>query len=443
MESYQIIWNNALKELQKSVSTIHYDVLKTYEAIDLDGSKLILLAKTSTFFDTVKTKLTDKILDVLKKLNTGITQVDIFVGTNKEDYIASSSMEITEADGSPLNPNYTFEKFVVGESNRMCYSAAKAVSDAPSEAYNPLFIHGSSGLGKTHLLHSIANSLKITHPKKKVLYVTSEQFFSEFINIIRTGKAYADASALSFKNKYRSVDVLIVDDVQTLTSKQQSMEEFFHTFNALYAENKQIILSADRKPKELDMDTRLITRFEGGLITEVLPPDIETKIAILQKKAQDKKHILSLEVASYIAEVSEDNVRSLEGLLNKVIFASQLNEKPITLSLAMDALKESVTSENTETITASRVIDIVCAYYKIDKSDLLSKKRDRELVEPRQICCYLLTELTSIPLMTIGQAIGKNHATVIHSRDKINELIGIDKRIESEVKDLKNLILKK
>ena len=443
MESYTIIWNDALKELQNSVSTIHYEILKTYTAIDLEGSKLVLLAKTSTFFGTVKEKLTEKILDALTKLKTGVTQVEIFVGTSKEEYIASSSAEITEADGSPVNPKYNFERFVVGNSNKFAYNAARAVSENPGESYNPLFIYGASGLGKTHLLHSIANELKVTHPKKKVLYVTSEQFFSEFINIIRSGKAYSETNSLSFKNKYRNVDVLIIDDVQALSSKQQSMEEFFHTFNALYAENKQIVLSADRAPKELDMDERLKTRFAGGLITEVLYPDFETKVAILQRKAQEKKYILSLEVASYIAEISEDNVRSLEGLLTKVIFASQLSENPITLSLAMDALKESVTTENTETITASRVIDIVCAYYKIDKSDLLSKKRDKELVEPRQICCYLMSELTTIPLMTIGQAIGKNHATVIHSRNKISELIGIDKRIEMEVKDLKNLILKK
>jgi chromosomal replication initiator protein len=234
--------------------------------------------------------------------------------------------------------------------------------------------------------------------------------------------------------------------VQFLAKKQSTQEEFFHTFNELYGKNKQIILSADCQPKDIALlEERLLTRFQGGLMAQVLPPDIETKIAIIQKKAEEKKYILSFEIASYLAENSDDDVRSLEGLLNKVIFASLLNEAPITLSLAMEALSVSRPQEDKEEqITPSTIINTVCNFYKIAKADLLGKKKNKELVEPRQICTYLITELLSIPLVSVGQAMGgKDHTTVIYTRDKIADLIKKDPRVATEVNDLKNLILKK
>ena len=351
----------------------------------------------------------------------------------------------SDIDSTPINPKYTFDTFVVGSSNRYLYAAAKAVAENPADSYNPLFIYGGAGLGKTHIMHAIANYIKQNNPLKTVLYATCEKFTSDLITTIRQGKAYSQ-EGMNFRNKYRNVDVLIIDDVQFLAKKQSTQEEFFHTFNELYSQNKQIVLSADCHPKEIELlSDRLKTRFEGGLMAQVLPPDIETKIAILQKKAELRKYILSLDVALYLAEISDNDVRSLEGMLNKVIFASMLHEEPITLELAKEALNESAPSDGEkEVLTTDSIIDAVCNFYKIQRSDLLGKKKTKEVVEPRQICAYLMTELLSIPLVTIGQALGgRDHTTVIHARDKISELIKENTRVNTEIKDLKNMILKK
>ncbi len=447
MENYEIIWKQALPELENSISGIHYTTfISLLTPIDLKGTKLVLLAKSEIQAGMARTTLNKKILATLKRLNTGITEIEIFVGNSKEEYLSRTPEleEYPHIESAPIDPKYTFDSFVVGESNRYLYAAAKAVANDPGNSYNPLFIYGASGLGKTHIMHAIANEINKTNPTKNVVYVTCEQFTNELIDRIRLGKAYSmDVS--DFRNHYRNVDVLIIDDVQFLSKKQSTQEEFFHTFNALYGANKQIVLSADCEPQKIELlDERLKTRFEGGLKAQVLAPDIETKIAIVQKKAEFKKYILSLCVATFIAENSGDNVRSLEGLLNKVIFSSILHEAPITLELAEEALKDSISTENKESITTSRIIDTVCSFYNVKKQDVLSKKRNKELVEPRQMCAYLMTELMSIPLVTIGQALGgKNYATIIHSRDKIAELIKINDRIQSDINDLKNLIMKK
>lgn len=447
MESYEIIWKQALPELENSISTINYkSFIVALKPIDIVGTKLVLLAKSEIFANMARTKLKNSILSTLEKLNTGITDIEIFVGNSREEYLSSTSIieSRPNIESMPLDPKYTFDSFVVGESNRYLYAAAKAVAEDPGNSYNPLFIYGASGLGKTHIMHAMANHIRKTQPQKNVVYITCEKFTNELIDRIRFGKA-PSMDISDFRNHYRNVDVLIIDDVQFLSKKQQTQEEFFHTFNALYGENKQIVLSADCEPKEIKLlDDRLRTRFEGGLKAQVLPPDIETKIAILQKKAEYKKYILGTDVATFIAENSDDNVRSLEGMLNKVIFSAILHELPITLELASEALKESISTENKESITTTRIIDNVCSFYNVKKEDVLSKKRNKELVEPRQMCAYLMTELMSIPLVTIGQALGgKNYATIIHSRDKITELMKINDRVKTDVNDLKNLIMKK
>ena len=447
MENYEIIWKQALPELENSISGIHYTTfISALTPIDLKGTKLVLLAKSEIHAGMARTTLNKKILSTLKRLGTGITELEIFVGNSKEEYLsrAPEKDDYPKIESAPIDPKYTFDTFVVGASNRYLYAAAKAVAEDPGNSYNPLFIYGASGLGKTHIMHAIANEINKTNPSKNVVYVTCEQFTNELIDRIRLGKAYSmDVS--DFRNHYRNVDVLIIDDVQFLSKKQSTQEEFFHTFNALYGANKQIILSADCEPQKIELlDERLKTRFDGGLKAQVLAPDIETKIAIVQKKAEFKKYILSLDVATFIAENSSDNVRSLEGLLNKVIFSAILHEAPITLELAEEALKDSISTENKESVTTTRIINTVCSFYNVKKEDVLSKKRNKELVEPRQMCAYLMTELMSIPLVTIGQALGgKNYATIIHSRDKIAELIKINDRIQTDITDLKNLIMKK
>ena len=448
MESCKLYWDMALKELQVSVSPISYTTyIVNLKPIDVVGTKLILATESETFASQVATRLHDKIREALKRTNTGLTDIELYVGDNKEDYLkrkgyASGSDEI---ESTPINPKYTFDTFVVGSSNRYLYAASKAVAENPGNSYNPLFIYGGAGLGKTHIMHAIANHIKIHNPTLNVLYATCEKFASDLITNLRQGKAYSQ-EGMEFRSKYRNVDVRIIDDVQFLAKKQSTQEEFFHTFNELYGQNKQIVLSADCHPKEIELlSDRLKTRFEGGLMAQVLPPDIETKIAILQKKAEMRKYVLSLDVALYLAEKSDNDVRSLEGMLNKVIFASMLHERPITIDLAKDAISESVGGEQREEIlTTDSIIEAVCSFYKIQRSDLAGKKRNKEIVEPRQICAYLMTEMLSIPLVTIGQALGgRDYTTIIHARDKIAELIKENQRIQTEVKDLKNLILKK
>lgn len=448
MENYEIIWERALKQLKVSVSTIAYATyIEQLKPIDIVGSKLILSTKSELFASEVAKRLIDKIREALAMSGSGVTDIKLYVEGSNEDYLARKGVALpdSEIDSTPINPKYTFDTFVVGPSNRYLYAAAKAVAENPSDSYNPLFIYGGAGLGKTHIMHAIANYIKQNNPLKNVLYATCEKFTSDLITTIRQGKAYSQ-EGMDFRNKYRNVDVLIIDDVQFLAKKQSTQEEFFHTFNELYSQNKQIVLSADCHPKEIELlSERLKTRFEGGLMAQVLPPDIETKIAILQKKAEMRKYILSLDVALYLAENSDNDVRSLEGMLNKVIFASMLHEEPITIDLAKEALSECVPAGGEkEALTTDSIIDSVCNFYKIQRSDLLGKKKTKDVVEPRQICAYLMTELLSIPLVTVGQALGgRDHTTVIHARDKIAELIKENTRVETEIKDLKNMILKK
>lgn len=447
MEGYEIIWKQTLVELQKTVSPITYSTyVEQLKPVDTDGRKLVLVTP-SKLFAAQSAKIADKICDALKAASTGLTDVKIYVGDNKNDYLNQRVYEVEreEIESTPLNPKYTFDTFVVGDSNRYLYAAAKAVAENPGSGYNPLFIYGGAGLGKTHIMHAIANYVKANNPLMTVVYATCEKFTSDLISNIRSGKAY-EKEGILFKNRYRNVDVLLIDDIQFLAGKQATQEEFFHTFNELYGQNKQIVLTADCAPKELSLlSDRLTTRFECGLMAQVLPPDVETKIAILQKKAEAKKFILSLDVALYLAELSDNDVRSLEGMLNKVIFASMLHERPITLSLAKDALAESAKADaRDENLTPDDVINAVCSFFKISKADLLGKKKNKEIVEPRQICAYLMTELLSIPLVSIGQALGgRDHTTVIHARDKYAELVKDSPKTATIVKDVKNLILKK
>ncbi len=443
MENFEILWKKTTEELEKTVSRISFTTfINSLKPVDLLGSTLILHTDTQLYAKQAS-RLSDKIIEAMKTAGTGLTDFQIYVG-NDADPMFSSSKE-PDAISSPIDPKYTFDSFVVGSSNRYLYAAAKAVADDPGKSYNPLFIYGNTGLGKTHIMHAIANKLAKERPDLHVLYCTCEKFTNDLINTIRQGKAYSGTGGEEFRSKYRNVDVLIIDDVQFLAKKQSTQEEFFHTFNDLYGRNKQIILSADCEPKEIELlEERLVTRFQCGLLAQVLPPDLETKIAIIQQKAAEKKCMIQTDVATFIAENGDDDVRSLEGLLNKVIFAASLMETDININLAMEALSLSKNTDSHEdSLTPTAVINTVCNFYKISKQDLLGKKKNKELVEPRQICTYLITELLDIPLVSVGQAMGgKDHTTVIYTRDKIAGLIKTNTRIATEVSDLKNLILK-
>ncbi|MDC7121854.1 chromosomal replication initiator protein DnaA [Cellulomonas fimi] len=335
-----------------------------------------------------------------------------------------------------LNPKYQFETFVIGSSNRFAHAAAVAVAEAPAKAYNPLFIYGDSGLGKTHLLHAIGHYAYNLYPSVRVRYVNSEEFTNDFINSISEGKAGA------FQRRYREVDVLLIDDIQFLQGKEQTMEEFFHTFNTLHNANKQVVITSDLPPKQLNgFEDRMRSRFEWGLITDVQPPDLETRIAILRKKAGSERLQAPPDVLEYIASKISTNIRELEGALIRVTAFANLNRQQVDLSLAEIVLKDLITDEQTAEITATQVIGQTAAYFGLSIDDLCGSSRSRVLVTARQIAMYLCRELTDLSLPKIGQAFGgRDHTTVMHANRKIRELMAERRSIYNQVTELTNRI---
>lgn len=335
-----------------------------------------------------------------------------------------------------LNPKYLFETFVIGSSNRFAHAAAVAVAEAPAKAYNPLFIYGDSGLGKTHLLHAIGHYARNLYPSVRVRYVNSEEFTNDFINSIGEGKAGA------FQRRYREVDVLLIDDIQFLQGKEQTMEEFFHTFNTLHNANKQVVITSDLPPKQLNgFEDRMRSRFEWGLITDVQPPDLETRIAILRKKSANDKLQAPDDVLEYIASKISTNIRELEGALIRVTAFANLNRQQVDLSLAEIVLKDLITDDDQADITATAVIGQTAAYFGLTIEDLCGSSRSRVLVTARQIAMYLCRELTDLSLPKIGQAFGgRDHTTVMHANRKIRELMAERRSIFNQVTELTNRI---
>ncbi|MCL3860758.1 chromosomal replication initiator protein DnaA [Actinotalea sp. K2] len=335
-----------------------------------------------------------------------------------------------------LNPKYLFETFVIGSSNRFAHAAAVAVAEAPAKAYNPLFIYGDSGLGKTHLLHAIGHYAHSLYPGVRVRYVNSEEFTNDFINSIGEGKAGA------FQRRYREVDVLLVDDIQFLQGKEQTMEEFFHTFNTLHNANKQVVITSDLPPKQLNgFEDRMRSRFEWGLITDVQPPDLETRIAILRKKAGNEKLQAPDDVLSYIASKISTNIRELEGALIRVTAFANLNRQQVDLALAEIVLKDLITDEDTAEVTAAAIIAQTANYFGLTIDDLCGASRSRVLVTARQIAMYLCRELTDMSLPKIGQQFGgRDHTTVMHANRKIRELMAERRSIYNQVTELTNRI---
>ena len=331
-----------------------------------------------------------------------------------------------------LNDKYTFDTFVIGSSNRFAHAAAVAVAEAPAKAYNPLFVYGGSGLGKTHLLHAIGHYARTLFKGTRVRYVSSEEFTNEFINSIR------DDKAAMFQRRYRDVDILLVDDIQFLSGKVQTQEEFFHTFNTLHNANKQIVITSDLAPKQLqDFEDRMRSRFEWGLTTDVQPPDLETRIAILRKKSAQERLVAPPEVLEFIASKISSNIRELEGALIRVTAFASLNRQPVDLPLAELVLKDLFPSETGPEITAAQIMTTTAAYFGVSVDDLCGTSRSRVLVTARQISMYLCRELTDLSLPKIGQAFGgRDHTTVMHADRKIRQLIGERRSLYNQVADL-------
>ena len=354
-------------------------------------------------------------------------------GTGRDD--APSSQRKSE-EQSQLNPRYIFETFVIGASNRFAHAAAVAVAEAPAKAYNPLFIYGESGLGKTHLLHAIGAYAKELYGSVRVRYVSSEEFTNDFINSIRDDKASA------FQRRYRDLDVLLVDDIQFLENKERTQEEFFHTFNTLYNANKQIVISSDRPPKQLTtLEDRLRSRFEWGLITDIQPPELETRIAILRKKAAQDKLNAPDDVLEYIASKISTNIRELEGALIRVTAFASLNRQLVDLGLAEIVLKDLIPSDSNPEITGATIMAQTAVYFSLTMDDLCGTSRSRVLVNARQIAMYLCRELTELSLPKIGQAFGgRDHTTVMHADRKIRQLMAERRSIYNQVTELTNRI---
>ena len=448
-------WKEALKIIETGTSFVTYEVwISSLEPVDISENTLIMVSPTTMAVNVIKNNYLDLIRHAVNKVNSNISDVFIMSASELKEYLKTRVLPGAEAAAAaapssssqqfepPLfNPKYTFDNFVVGKSNQLAHAAAKAVADNPGKSYNPLFIYGGSGLGKTHIMHAIGNQILKEKPRLKVNYLTSERFVNELVEAIRVGK---EQSTKQFRNKYRSLDVLMVDDIQFMANKVSTQEEFFHTFNDLYQLGKQIVISSDRAPKFLsELEERLRSRFQWGLIVDIQPPELETRLAILKKKAENENYNVDEKVFHLIAERIDSNIREMEGMLSRITFyASLIGASKVTYDIAVEALKDFLDNKK-EVLTIDKIIDAACSYYSISKADMVGKKKNKEIVEPRQVCMYIITEMLNVPLAAIGSAFGgRDHTTVMHARDKIAELIKTDTNVATAVKDIKDMILR-
>ncbi len=461
-ESIEVMWERVLEVLSND-SAVTPRVLAYVKMAKVQGiinGTVVITVQDDNQRDFLQSRASDGVLDALTRtLGTearfAIT-VDPDLEIEPEPEPVAPSVHITEPtaateessaaeqsvkqpstlDDNRLNPKYTFESFVIGSSNRFAHAAAAAVAEAPAKAYNPLFIYGGSGLGKTHLLHAIGNYVLSLYPNAKVKYVNSEEFTNDFINSIRNEAAGA------FQRRHREVDFLLIDDIQFLQGKEATMEEFFHTFNTLHNANKQVVITSDLPPKQLNgFEDRLRSRFEWGLITDVQPPDLETRIAILRKKAANEKLAAPDDVLEYIASKISSNIRELEGALIRVTAFANLNRQPVDLALAEIVLKDLITDDEASQITASSVIAQTAAYFGLTIEDLCGSSRSRVLVTARQIAMYLCRELTDLSLPKIGQQFGgRDHTTVMHANKKITAQMAERRSTYNQVTELTSRI---
>ena len=367
-----------------------------------------------------------------------VTDNEAVIQEKKENIIKKNRVNAIYEKAN-LNPKYTFDTFVVGSNNNFAHAASLAVAESPGEIYNPLFIYGGVGLGKTHLMHSVAHFILANDPSKKVLYVTSETFTNELIDALKAGKTGSELAMTKFREKYRNNDVLLIDDIQFIIGKESTQEEFFHTFNELHEAKKQIVISSDKHPREIaTLEERLRSRFEWGITADIQPPDYETKMAILKKRAELERLDIDPEVMQYVATNINSNIRELEGALNKIFVFANLEKKPVTLELAENALKDTI--ECQKEVTPQLIMDVVAEHYNISVSDIISKKKNKEIANPRQICMYLSRKYTDYSLQNIGKIMGnRDHTTVIHGHDKINKMLETDETLKSNL----DIIIKK
>lgn len=441
MENIEELWALTLENISEHISKPSFETwLKDTYANHLDNDTLTISAPNEFARDWLEGRYTTLISDIVLEITGARLSIKFVVPdsnvTEKDPKPAPKPVQQPDQQTQPktmLNPKYTFNTFVIGSGNRFAHAASLAVAEDPARAYNPLFIYGGVGLGKTHLMHAIGHYVREHEPEANVLYLTSEKFTNEFINAIMDNKT------INFRNKYRNVDVLLIDDIQFIAGKESTQEEFFHTFNALHEENKQIIISSDRPPKEIPtLEDRLRSRFEWGLITDITPPDLETRIAILNKKAKAERLDIPNEVMLYIANQIDTNIRELEGALIRVVAYSSLVNQDIDAALAADALKDIIPSSRPKVITIPKIQEAVSKKYQIKIEDFAAKKRTKSIAFPRQIAMYLSRELTDYSLPKIGEEFGgRDHTTVIHAHEKISKLLENDQDLDKNIEELK------
>ena len=449
-EALNQLWHNTLRNIETKLSKPSFDTwISQTEALSFSDDTLTVVAPNEFVRDWLENRYMSFIQEAVED-ETGMKVNIKFILPEEEGDSLNDRKEIqTDAPSIPdkeltnneerstmLNAKYTFDTFVIGAGNRFAHAASLAVAEAPAKAYNPLFIYGGVGLGKTHLMHAIGHYVLDHTRDAHVVYLTSEKFTNEFINSIQYNKA------VEFRNKYRNIDVLLIDDIQFLAGKEQTQEEFFHTFNALHEASKQIIISSDRPPKEIPtLEDRLRSRFEWGLLTDIQPPDLETRIAILRKKAKAEGFDIANEVMVYIANQIDSNIRELEGALIRVVAYSSLTNQDINVDMAAEALKDIMPANRPKAITISDIQKTVSQHYQLRIEDLKAKRRTKSVAFPRQVAMYLSRELTDSSLPKIGEAFGgRDHTTVIHAYDKIKSQLNHDAELTKTIKMIKERV---
>lgn len=434
---------NAVKEEHELTKVSFETWLKPLEICAVEGKKLYILVPGEQVGLNYITKRYELPLKVAIAEITGIEYELVFVLSEQAKALrnaaAKKQMNSDVSEHSNLNPNYTFDTFVVGNNNRFAQSASLAVAESPGESYNPLYIYGGPGLGKTHLMHSIGNFILQQSPQSRVLYVTSEEFTNEVIEAIRSGNA---TTMSKFREKYRTVDVLMIDDIQFIIGKESTQEEFFHTFNVLHSADKQIILTSDKPPKDIEtLEERIRSRFEWGLMADIGVPDYETRMAILRRKVEADEIELSDEILNYIANNIKSNIRELEGALNKLLAFGNLVQTEITMEIAQKELQNIITPDKPREITPQLIIEVVADHFQISIDQMISKTRSKDIAKPRQIAMYLCKNMTNTPLDSIGAILGgRDHSTIIHGINKITEEYDADENIRNTIVTIKKKI---
>lgn len=432
LDDIKDIWAEVITSLKDEVSTVAYKSwIEPIRAVSANEEKMTLRVPFGVNKNMIMTKYFSLIDNCIEAVTGKKYELEVIVD---EDEKKQENTEISNDAESALNPEYTFDTFVVGKNNNLAYSASSAVAERPGSTYNPLFLYGGSGLGKTHMMQAIGNYYREHYPDKKILYTTSEKFLNELIYAIR------EKTNQDFRDKYRNVDLLLIDDIQFLAKRELAQEEFFHTFNTLYEAGKQIVLTSDRLPDEIpQLEVRLISRFKSGLTADVQPPDFETRMAILKNKIQKEYLTVDEEILSFVADNIKSNVRELEGAVKKILlYAGVKRTNNITMDIVNEALKDILKSQPRKSITISLIIDEVEKYYHLSKGSLISKKKSKDIAYPRQIAMYICREILEDPSYPkIGEEFGgRDHSTVMHGVNKIKKELEENTELELTIKEV-------